>query len=61
MIGIKGLSIPSSCFYCPLRHTDYSIFVHYCGALASMMKHSEIKTKELKEGRKSNCPLEEIK
>ena len=65
MIAIKKMEMPSCCFYCPLLHkhpVDESKC--YCGALWVITLNeqaSELKLKEIKNGRSVKCPLEEIK
>ena len=63
MIAIKGLSMPRSCFYCPLRHEHFALEKQFCGALCIITddpKLWELKLKDIKEKRSINCPLIEI-
>ena len=64
MIGIKGLGMPRSCFYCPLRHEHFGLAKQFCGALCFISDDSklwELNLKDIKEKRSSKCPLVEIK
>ena len=56
------MEMPNSCFFCPLRQDDYSIGLHICGGLATLGKDNfVIELKDMKNKRKNNCPLREIK
>lgn len=64
MIAIKKMEMPSSCFYCPLIHKHpVNEAKCYCGALWVITlneQQSELKLKEIKDGRSVKCPLIEI-
>lgn len=62
MIAIKDMKMPKSCFFCPLRQDDYSIGLHICGGLATLGKDNfVIELKDMRDKRKNNCPLVEVK
>lgn len=64
MIAIRKMGMPSSCFYCPLLHKHpVNETKCYCGALWVITLNdpaSELKLKEIKDGRSVKCPLVEI-
>ena len=64
MIAIKGVEMPSCCWYCPLTYKAIELGRYYCRAglmLAKKPDEAIIDLRTMKEKRMAFCPLVEVK
>lgn len=63
MIAIKNMEMPRCCYICPMCTYNDIINKYFCSAIWYMQfneKLSILNSKEIKEKRYCNCPLEEV-